>query len=291
MALSMIVVGGYVRINKAGLSMVKWDLTRIFKPKTETEWEKEFEEYKSHPQYKNDFPDLSMEGFKNIYLLEHYHRQLGKVLGIYFIGTSLIFSLFKIFNKKLRKASFFGGLLLAMQGAIGMWMVRSGLNENLGENYGKKDVRVSSHRLATHFTFGILTYSYFLSFGLFLISKPQVLRNDLMFIHTNSIIRKNLMLTFHLAIFTAIFGSFLAGLDAGKITNTFPKMGDIWYPTFAHYDKKLSVLRNNIENSFLVHFNHRVLATGTLGFLLCKIYNNNKISPILQIIRTRLSSS
>jgi cytochrome c oxidase assembly protein subunit 15 len=261
----MVVVGGYVRLNKAGLSMVKWDLTRIYTPKTDQEWKKEFIEYKTHPQFKNDFPKMTIEGFKNIYLLEHYHRQLGKVLGTFFLIPALIFNFTKIHNKKMRTASTIAGLLIITQGIIGIWMVKSGLNENLGKEYKKQNVRVSPYRLATHFTFGIFTYCYLLSYGLFLISKPQIIKTDFNHIYSNRVIRRNLMFSLHLAFFTAIAGSLLAGHDAGKITNTFPKMGDVWYPTKKHYDPNIGYVRNNLENEFIVHFNHRVLATLTVA--------------------------
>ena len=269
----MVILGGYVRLNKAGLSMVKWDLTRIYSPKTDEEWDKEFKEYKQHPQYKNDFSNMTIEGFKIIYLLEHYHRQLGKVLGLYILVPGTIFTVLNIYRKKLKISFFLLSGLIIFQGLIGIWMVRSGLNENLGNKYQRKNVKVSANRLATHFTFGTLTYCLLLKLGLFLISKPMILKCDFAFLQTNSIIRRNLILSIHMVFFTAIFGSLMAGLDAGKIANTFPKMGDIWYPTQKHYDKKLNIVKNNLENEFLVHFNHRLLATGTLTILLCKILN------------------
>ncbi len=249
--------------------MVRWDLARLAAPKSNEEWEKEFKEYKTHPQFKNDFPDLSMEGFKNIYLLEHYHRQLGKVLGLFVIIPSILLSLTKVLNKKMRTRCFLISSVIVAQGIIGMWMVRSGLKENLGEGHEKNNVRVSHYRLATHFTFAITTYSLLLNSGLFLLIKPQVLKTDLTFFMSNNIIRKNLMLTIHLVLITAVFGSLLAGQDAGKVVNTFPKMGDTWTPSAEHYKSGRGLIVN-FEDDFVIHFNHRVLATGTLLAILCK---------------------
>lgn len=268
--LGMIVLGGYVRLNKAGLSMVKWDLPRIFSPKTDEEWHKEFEEYKEHPQYYKEMPDLTLEGFKNIYLLEHYHRQLGKILGLSVIIPSLLFSVTRVFNKKLIQRSFVIASLIAFQGAVGYWMVKSGLKENLGENPNMHEIRVSHYRLMIHFTLGITTFWVLLNSGLFLLLKPQILRMGPEFFYSNRVIRKYSMGILHYVIFTAMFGSLLAGQNGGKIVNTFPKMGDIWFPTKEHYDKNINWLRNNLENTFLVHFNHRVLATITLLVTLCK---------------------
>jgi cytochrome c oxidase assembly protein subunit 15 len=266
--LGMITLGGYVRLNKAGLSMVKWDLTRLQSPKTDEEWNKEFAEYKEHPQYKKELTDLDLEGFKFIYLLEHYHRQLGKILGLSVIFPSLFFTITNIFNKKLVKRSFLISSLIGFQGVVGYWMVKSGLKENLGENPKMNEIRVSHYRLMIHFTLGITTFWILLNSGLFMLLKPQVLRANFEYLYSNNIIRRHLMITLHMIIFTAMFGSLLAGQNGGKIVNTFPKMGDVWFPTADHYDPKLNKITNNLENTFLVHFNHRVLATATLGTII-----------------------
>jgi cytochrome c oxidase assembly protein subunit 15 len=285
--LGMITLGGYVRLNKAGLSMVRWDLTRVYSPKTDEEWKKEFSEYMEHPQYQKELKDLDVEGFKFIYLLEHYHRQLGKILGLSVIIPSLFFAYGKIFNKKLIFRSLSIISLISFQGCVGYWMVKSGLKENLGDNHKINEIRVSHYRLMIHFTLGIITLWVLLNSSLLLLMKPQVLRTNFESFYSNKIIRRNLIFSLHLIIFTAMFGSLLAGQNGGKIVNTFPKMGDIWYPTWLHYDPKLNTLRNNLENTFLVHFNHRVLATFTLSTILCKLKNIN-YRPIIQNMQFRL---
>jgi len=70
----MIFLGGYVRITKSGLSMINWDLTKMLPPRDDQEWNQEFDLYKDHPQFRNDFPNMKLEEFKRIYLLEFYHR-------------------------------------------------------------------------------------------------------------------------------------------------------------------------------------------------------------------------
>ncbi len=250
--------------------MVRWDLSRIFAPKTPEEWEKEFSDYKEHPQFTKEMSDISMNGFKLIYLLEHYHRQLGKILGISVLVPSLIFSLTGIFKRKMNIRAFLISSLIVFQGTVGMWMVRSGLKENLGDNPKGNEIRVSHYRLMIHFTLGITTFWALVNSALILLMKPQVLRSNFEFFKSNTVIRKYMMISMHLVVFTAMFGSLLAGQNGGKIVNTFPKMGDIWFPTIQHYDDKLGMLRNNFENTFLVHFNHRLLATTTLSVILCK---------------------
>jgi cytochrome c oxidase assembly protein subunit 15 len=268
--LGMVTLGGYVRLKKAGLSMVKWDLSRLSLPNGDTEWQKEFEEYKKHcPQYNNDFPQMNLDQFKYIYKLEYYHRQLGKTLGIIF-GIPFIFFLSTGWiRKKAILAGLFISSLGAFQGAVGWWMVRSGLNDVLGKEHKHKDVKVSPYRLAFHFTLSVLIYSLLLKTGLLLMSKPQVINSGLHYMHSNAIIRRDLMLSVHLAFFTLMWGAFMAGTDAGKITNTFPKMGDVWMPHKEHFDH-VPFYRNFFENKFVVHFTHRTLGLTTLTVLLCK---------------------
>jgi len=98
--LGILALGGYVRLNKAGLSMVKWEIHRINAPSTDEDWQKEFEIYKEHPQFKNDNKAMSLEEFKWIYNLEHWHRQLAKSLGFVFIIPFLIFCKRGMIKKK-----------------------------------------------------------------------------------------------------------------------------------------------------------------------------------------------
>jgi cytochrome c oxidase assembly protein subunit 15 len=264
----MVGLGGYVRLKKAGLSMVKWDLTRISLPKNDAEWKNEFEEYKKHcPQYNNDFPLMSLEQFKYIYKLEYYHRQLGKILGGVFALPFLLFLSLGWIRKKAIMASLFIFTLGGIQGAVGWWMVRSGLKDELGHNYQNKDVKVSPYRLAFHLSLSVIIYCLLLKTGLLLVSRPQVVKG-LEYIASNSSVRKDLMLSVHLAFFTIVWGAFMAGNDAGKITNKFPKMGDIWIPRKEHFE--LSPLyRNFFENKFIVHFTHRWLGISTFSLVLC----------------------
>ena len=74
MVVGTIVAGGITRITNSGLSMVRWDLHKIFPPVTEEQWKKEFHDYKNFPQFKNDFPDMTLTRFKEIYFWEYVHR-------------------------------------------------------------------------------------------------------------------------------------------------------------------------------------------------------------------------
>jgi cytochrome c oxidase assembly protein subunit 15 len=259
--------GGYVRLNKAGLSMVKWDLIRLQAPTTNEEWQMEFDFYKNHPQYTNDFPNMSMEEFKWIYKLEHWHRQLGKSLSLVFLIPFLFFIKKGIIRKRLILSSLGIFSIGGVQATIGWWMVKSGLKENLGDQYEKKDVKVSPYRLAVHFSCALLIFCLLFKKGMFLVTKPQIFKNSILYAPSSNNIRKNIILSLHALWLTIAYGSFMAGMDAGKIINTFPKMGDVWFPTKHHFDPKLITDKFNYnftENPFVVHFTHRTIATATL---------------------------
>jgi cytochrome c oxidase assembly protein subunit 15 len=269
--MGMVALGGYVRLEKAGLSMVKWDLSRVKAPSSRQEWEYEFEEYKANcPQYSNDFPNMNLDEFIYIYKLEHYHRQLGKVLGLVFAVPFVTFLALGYLRKKIIITSLVACGLGGCQGLVGWWMVKSGLKDNLGDGYKKNNVRVSQYRLAFHFTMSVFIYSILLRTGLFLVSKPQILKAGFEYMQSNTIIRKKLLVSFHLAFATLIWGAFMAGTDSGKITNNFPKMGDIWYPGKEHFYMR-PVWRNFFENEFIIHFTHRALAITTFCVLFSKI--------------------
>ncbi len=271
--MGMVALGGYVRLEKAGLSMVRWDLGRLKLPKTDEDWKIQFEEYKDHPQYSNDFPEMNIEDFKYIYKLEHYHRQLGKLLGLIFIVPFGTFLRLGYLRKKIIITSLIAFSLGATQGIVGWWMVKSGLKNVLGDEYKKTNVKVSQYRLAFHFTMSVFIYSILLRTGLFLVSKPQILNTGFDYILTNGIVRKKLVISFHLALATLIWGAFMAGTDSGKICNTFPKMGDVWIPYKEHFYLN-PFYKNFFENEFIIHFTHRTLACTTFFVLFCKISIN-----------------
>ena len=144
-------------------------------------------------------------------------------------------------------------------------MVKSGLKTEKNE---KGEVKVSPYRLAFHFSNAILIYGLLLKLGLNLGSKSSSLSTNWEHLISNSSIRRKLMFSFHLYLITMVYGCFMAGNRAGKITNSFPMMGDVWFPTKAHFDSTLG-WRNFFENQFIVHFIHRILGMATLVVLNC----------------------
>jgi len=139
----IIVIGGATRLTNSGLSITEWAPIRgALPPFTHEAWLAEFEKYKLIPEFEAEHPDMDLAGFKFIYFWEWGHRQLGRLIGVAYVLPLIWFA----FRKKLPLGK--GGLylipalLIGFQGAIGWWMVYSGLQEGM--------VNVSQYRLATH---------------------------------------------------------------------------------------------------------------------------------------------
>ncbi|CDR96453.1 cytochrome c oxidase assembly protein, putative [Babesia bigemina] len=244
-------IGAYVRLNESGLSMLDWHLLGKHLPKDEDEWDREFERYKATPEYKQVHYDISLEDYQNIYLNEWVHRMLGRFAGMCFGGGALFLAI--------RGALAPGGHLLAMgisgiglsQAFVGKWMVESGFKEPETEN---KTPRVSPYRLAIHFTNALAIYSLCLWNGL------RTLRagNELASPDTTALRRVRRMGKATLAslFLTMLYGSIVAGNDAGLAYNTWPKMLDSYIPDdYA----QVNCINHLFEKTGVVQFNHRCL--------------------------------
>ena len=250
----MIIVGGLTRLTDSGLSITKWQLfSGLIPPLNKEEWESYFNLYKEIPEFKLQNYNMDLQSFKVIFWWEWFHRLLGRLIGIGFLIPLIYFS-FKINLVKLINfyLIFF---LICVQGFIGWYMVKSGLINR---------VDVSHFRLSVHLVLAFLILS--LVFWNYLkIKKKDITINKL-----NPIIP----LVFLIFIFIQIaVGAFVSGMDAGKIYNSWPLMGESYFPN-----------DNNLSNLFkisvftdpsLVQFIHRNLAY-IIGlfylFILYKVY-------------------
>lgn len=147
---SIIAIGGYTRLSKSGLSMVTWKPHMEKLPKTNEEWEKEFEHYKQFPEYKVMNQDMDVDGFKKIYFVEWFHRMIGRGIGVLFFVPMVYFWSRGFLRKRLKVVitGLFG--LGAIQGGIGWWMVKSGLVDKNKTKEVDKAPRVSPYRLSVH---------------------------------------------------------------------------------------------------------------------------------------------
>ncbi|CAI9091358.1 OLC1v1026369C2 [Oldenlandia corymbosa var. corymbosa] len=255
---SMVVLGGMTRLTRSGLSMTDWKFTGSLPPLSDEEWLAEFEKYKQSPEYKRINRGMSIDDFKFIYWMEYAHRMWGRALGVMF---ALPFSYFLrkgyiTLQLGLRLSGLFA--LGAGQGLIGWWMVKSGLEEPASEY---SEPRVSPYRLAAHLTSAFVIYS-----GLFWtalsVVMPEPPAESLAWVKGSAKVKQLALPVSILVGITAVSGAFVAGNDAGRAFNTFPKMGDTWIPEDTLSMKPL--FRNFFENTSTVQLDHRILATSTL---------------------------
>lgn len=265
MTFGAVAIGGLTRLTESGLSMVDWSLFGSPPPRNVIEWEKEFEKYKQSPEFVHKNSEISIEDFKFIWHMEYGHRMWGRSIGAFFYVPAAIFWIRGCLNKAMKKRVAVAGVLLACQGLLGWYMVKSGLDPKNFE--GPSDVpRVSQYRLASHLSAAMVLYSvvFWSSLDVLLPAhqRPQLAQTILPAIKK---IRGMTMGVKALVFLTAVSGAFVAGLDAGLTYNSFPMMADRWIPTdlFA-----LSPwLSNFTENPTTVQFDHRILGTVTLGLI------------------------
>ena len=263
----MIVVGGLTRLTDSGLSITEWELfAGIFPPLNQNDWITYFNLYKKIPEFTLQNYNMSLDEFKVIFWWEWAHRFLGRLIGITYLVPLVYFS-FKIhFSKLINLYLIF--ILICFQGFVGWYMVSSGLINR---------VDVSHFRLSIHLFIAFLILS--LIFWNYL--KVRIKENTQNGI--NSYI-PFLLLTF--VFLQIIIGAFVSGMDAGKIYNSWPLMGNAFFPD-----------DNNVKNLFklsafsdpsLVQFIHRNLAYLIMIFylfILYKIYKN-KIRNLYKSINT-----
>ena len=249
MVLAMVVVGGITRLTESGLSIVKWEpVSGTLPPLTDAQWQAEFAAYKETPQYLRVNSGMSLGEFKNIFFWEYVHRLLGRLIGLVFAVPLLVFAWRRAIPKgygwKLTGILALGGL----QGAIGWWMVASGLVDR---------PEVSHIRLAIHLLTALTIFSACLWVGL-----------DLRALAADPDARPARMPTvgiwaLSLLVLQLMFGAYVAGLDAGFAYNSWPKMGDQWFP--AETPMLSPWIRNLVDNPIVVQFIHRWLAWGVAG--------------------------
>lgn len=242
----MVTVGGITRLTNSGLSMTDWHLvTDTFPPMSEQAWEEAYTEYQKFPEYQliNKHNDFTLSDYKYIYFWEWFHRFIGRIIGIVFIIPFIYFILTKQLSKQTIKECSWLLFLGALQGFFGWYMVKSGLID-------RPDV--SHYRLALHLTTAFFTFACTLWVALNLMY-PQIKSPN---ITLRNITRIVMVVLF----FQIIYGGFVAGLDAGKIHNTWPTMNDGEWIHESVFIEQKTVLLNVIEGKSGVQFVHRTTA-------------------------------
>ena len=241
---SIIIVGGLTRLTNSGLSITEWELLKgIFPPLNKYSWQIYFDEYKKIPQYQLLNFDMNLDQFKVIFYWEYFHRILARLIGIFFLVPLIYFYFSKKINYQHIKFCFVILFLIIFQGIIGWYMVLSGLTQ---------DVTVSHYRLSIHLTTAILIISMLF----WLIRSISSHRYRAFFIFSKKNLPFQILLS--LIFIQIIIGAFVSGLDAGKIYQTWPLMGNNYIPDDLSFKKLVNIF--DLDNHSLVQFYHRNFA-------------------------------
>ncbi|TAE82596.1 MAG: heme A synthase [Alphaproteobacteria bacterium] len=229
LVLMMVCIGGLTRLSESGLSIVQWKLvTGTLPPLSHAAWMQEFHDYQATPEFMKKNFSMNLEEFKQIFWLEYLHRLLGRIVGLWFVLPTLYVVLRTHATPLIKKRMVLMSALVCMQGAIGWYMVRSGL----------VDVPwVSPYRLALHLSMAALlwcvvirtllaSHSAHKGWGVFAMMWGQL-----------------------------VLGALVAGLDAGYTYNSFPLMDGQWMPP--HMMMLQPWYRNFFEHIPMVQFLHR----------------------------------
>jgi len=252
----MIVVGGLTRLTDSGLSITEWQLfSGILPPLNNNDWIMYFNLYKKIPEYELQNYNMTLQEFKIIFWWEWGHRFLGRVIGISFLIPLIYFS-FKIeFYKLLNLYLIF--FLICFQGFVGWYMVSSGLVDRVDVSH----FRLSIHLLIAFLILSLIFWNYL---------KTKVINNN------TKRISVFLPLIFLIIVFIQIVvGAFVSGMDAGKIYNSWPLMGNTYFPN--DNDLKDLFKLSAFSDPSLVQFMHRNLAYLIMFFyffIFYKIYKN-----------------
>lgn len=243
----MVIIGGITRLTDSGLSMSDWNLLMgSIPPLNEAEWHQAFERYQDFPQFQQLNSEMNVHEFKQIFFWEYLHRMIGRFIGIVFIGPFIYFWAKGYFDRSLLKRLSVLLLLGASQGAMGWIMVKSGLVDM---------PYVSHYRLAAHLSLAFILVGYCFWLAL----DVRYGRSSEQGMSTKIPLKKWLIGIGVLFWIQLLYGAFTAGLDAGYMYNTFPKMGGQWIPpTFSTLDP---FILNLVENPGTVQWIHRLNGT------------------------------
>ena len=263
MVFLMVLIGGATRLTESGLSMVQWKPLHILPPMNAAEWAEEFANYQQTPEFIKHNSWMGVDDFKGIYALEYIHRLWGRLIGFVFFLPLVYFTV----KRRLDRALFWklSGLFVlgGLQGALGWFMVASGLVD-------RPDVsqyRLAAHLLTAFVVYGLMiwvTRDLFAASGGATPASPD---------------RRLSQLSLALAAAVLLVvgsGALVAGLDAGKIYNTFPLMDGKIVPT-GLYDMT-PWYANHFENVMTVQFQHRLLAMTLVACIVALFVRSRRIA-------------
>lgn len=240
----IIVVGGITRLTESGLSIVEWKPVRgIIPPLNAEQWQAEFAAYQAIPQYIELNAHMTLEGFKQIYFWEYVHRLLARAIGLVLALVALAFwwrgTIPQGYGRRIIIILLLGGL----QGAIGWWMVTSGLQYRTEVSH----IRLAIHLMAALLIFAVILWTVFDLRALARDPAARPARLTGVGAMALTVLSVQIM-----------YGAFTAGLRAGYAFSSWPKMGADWFP--ANTPMLDPAWLNLFDNPIVVQFIHRWVA-------------------------------
>lgn len=244
MVLAMVLVGGATRLTESGLSITEWQpVVGALPPLSEAQWLSEFHKYQAIPQYRELHSGMTLDAFKTIFWWEWTHRLIGRLIGVVFLLPLLWFIWRGAIGPGLRGRLWLIFVLGGLQGAVGWWMVASGLVHR---------VEVSQYRLATHLVLACVIYTAILWTALGLGDTPVE--------RAPRRLRGWAVALLILVLGQIYLGALVAGLRAGYVYNTWPLIDGGLVPPSAQLFSATPTWRNFFENLLTVQFDHRMVA-------------------------------
>src|SRR6516162_5406592 len=241
---AMVLLGGATRLTESGLSITEWQpVIGTLPPLSDSEWKTEFDKYKAIPQFKVLNSGMTLSEFRAIFWWEWTHRLLGRLIGVIFLLPLLFFLWRGWIGRGLRKRLLAIFALGALQGAVGWWMVASGLADR---------IEVSEYRLATHLVLACLIYTA--------VVWTAVAHDPRAMVDAPKRLRACAVVLIVLILIQISFGALLAGLRGGPIFPTWPLIDGSLIPSTEAMLTLQPVWRNLFENVLTVQVEHRLMA-------------------------------
>jgi cytochrome c oxidase assembly protein subunit 15 len=260
---AIVLVGGVTRLTGSGLSITEWrPISGVLPPLSDAAWLAEFELYRAIPQFQIVNPTMTLAEFKFIYWWEWSHRQLARLAGFAFILPFSYFLLKRRIDRRLgwKLAGVF--VLGGIQGAVGWWMVQSGLAERTD---------VSQYRLAIHLTLASIILAALVTIAESLRARPEP-----------AVAPKHRRIagTILVLVLIQIFlGALVAKTGAGLTFNTWPLL-DVWLvPPAEALFPIVPLWKNFFENVLLVQFDHRIVAYALVLLALAHALDAARLAP------------
>jgi heme a synthase len=271
MIIIQIILGGITRLTGSGLSITEWNVvTGVMPPMTEAAWMQEFAKYKGTEQFKQLNSGFSLSDFKFIFFWEWFHRLWGRMIGIVFLIPFIIFLLQRRFTSEMIKPFIILFLLGALQGAVGWIMVASGFTGDA--------VYVRPTKLAFHFVLAMILLFYTYWFYL------QVKLKDAARIG-NVAIRNFTWVVIAVLFIQFFWAALMAGHKAAPVAYTWPAMNGSFIPkeVFNRPEGLMSI----IENAFVVHFIHRMLAYLLVILVIVLTFTSYRLKAVAAFAKAR----